>query len=176
MKIIEVNVNNENKYLNQIANLEVQVLQNMEANGQIGQLFITGADDISEYVHSKENTVLVSVDDNDRVDAATYITQGQNMFTYNDITKYFKVSDEYESYVKTKYASETDYKKSALDAYKLKLKAYDYARNKVLQEFPEYSNINEFLQNELNSKSKFDEKSPLREKINSWRKRRYTQI
>ena len=36
MKIIEVNVNNENKYLNQIANLEVQVLQNMEANGQIG--------------------------------------------------------------------------------------------------------------------------------------------
>ena len=60
---------------------------------------------------------MVSVDDNDRVDAATYITQGQNMFTYNDITKYFKVSDEYESYVKTKYASETDYKKSALDAY-----------------------------------------------------------
>ena len=168
MKIIEVNVNNENKYLNQIANLEVQVLQNMEANGQIGQLFITGADDISEYIHSKENTVLVSVDDNDRVDAATYITQGQNMFTYNDITKYFKVSDEYESYVKSKYASETDYKKSALDAYKLKLKAYDYARNKVLQEFPEYSSINEFLKDELNSKSKFDEKSPLREKINSY--------
>lgn len=158
MKIIEVNVNNENKYLNQIANLEVQVLQNMEANGQIGQLFITGADDISEYIHSKENTVLVSVDSNDRVDAATYITQGQNMFTYNDITKYFKVSDEYESYVKSKYASETDYKKSALGAYKLKLKAYDYARNKVLQEFPEYSSINEFLKDELNSKSKFDEK------------------
>ena len=168
MKIIEVNVNNENKYLNQIANLEVQVLQNMEANGQIGQLFITGADDISEYIHSKENTVLVSVDSNDRVDAATYITQGQNMFTYNDITKYFKVSDEYESYVKSKYASETDYKKSALGAYKLKLKAYDYARNKVLQEFPEYSSINEFLKDELNSKSKFDEKSPLREKINSY--------
>lgn len=168
MKIIEVNVNNENKYLNQIANLEVQVLQNMEANGQIGQLFITGADDISEYIHSKENTVLVSVDGNDRVDVATYITQGQNMFTYNDITKYFKVSDEYESYVKSKYASEADYKKSALDAYKLKLKAYDYARNKVLQEFPEYSSINEFLKDELNSKSKFDEKSPLREKINSY--------
>ena len=51
MKIIEVNVNNENKYLNQIANLEEQVLQNMEANGQIGQLFITGAEDISEYIH-----------------------------------------------------------------------------------------------------------------------------
>ena len=54
MKIIEVNVNNENKYLNHIANLEVQVLQNMEANGQIGQLFITGADDIvSIYIQKK---------------------------------------------------------------------------------------------------------------------------
>lgn len=168
MKIIEVNVNNENKYLNQIANLEEQVLQNMEANGQIGQLFITGAEDISEYIHSQNNTVLVSVDDSDKVDAATYITQGQNMFTYNDITKYFKASKEYESYVKSKYANETDYKKAALEAYELKMKAYDYARKKILQEFPKYSSINEFLQGELNGEGKFDEKSPLREKINSY--------
>jgi len=37
MKIIEVNVNNENKYLNQIANLEVQVLQSLN----IGDTIIT---------------------------------------------------------------------------------------------------------------------------------------
>ena len=168
MDIIEVDVNNEKKYLNQIAELEKKVLNNMEKNGQIGQLFITGAEDISQYIHSKENTVLVSVNENDKVEAATYITQGQSLFTYNDITKYFKVSDEYKKYVKSKYKNESDYKKAALEAYKLKMEAYAYARNKVLTEFPQYANISEFLQSELNGESNFDEKSKLREKINSY--------
>ena len=168
MNIIEVNINNEEKYLKQIAELEKKVLYNMESNGQIGQLFITGAEDISQYIHSKENTVLVSVNDNDNVEAATYITQGQSLFTYNDITKYFKVSDEYKKYVKSKYKSESEYKKAALEAYKLKMEAYAYARAKILNEFPQYTNISEFLQRELNSESKFDEKSQLREKINAY--------
>lgn len=49
-KIKEVTRENENQYLDQIADLEKVVLEHMEQNGKIGQLFITGKDDIHEYI------------------------------------------------------------------------------------------------------------------------------
>lgn len=81
-KIIELTKDNESKYLNQVADLEEVVLHRMEQVGQIGQLFTTGAEDISSYVHSDENSVFISLDDNGNVNGATYITQGQKPFTY----------------------------------------------------------------------------------------------
>ena len=79
-KLEELTKDNEPQYLEQVANLEQAVMANMEARGQSGQLFPTGREDISAYAHSKENTVLLAVDEKGKVVAATYITQGQKPF------------------------------------------------------------------------------------------------
>ena len=66
-KLEELTKDNEAQYLEQVANLEQVVMENMEARGQSGQLFPTGREDISAYAHSKENSVFVAVDENGKV-------------------------------------------------------------------------------------------------------------
>lgn len=167
-QFFEVTTEEENLYLEQIAKLEIEVLNDLEKKGKIGLLFITGKDDISNYIHSKENSVWVATNENRNLEAAVYITRGQKPFTYNDITKYFKVGKEYREYVKNLYTSETEYKKDMLEAYSLKMLAYNYARTKIQKEFPEYHSIAEFLEHEIQSDNNFDEKSILREKVNEY--------
>ena len=169
-KLEELTKENEAQYLEQVANLEQVVMANMEARGQSGQLFPTGREDISAYAHSKENTVLVAVDENGKVIAATYITQGQQPFTYNDITKYFKYGDDYKQYVKTKYKTLQDYRADMLNIYNLKIQAFKYAKQKVLEQFPQYGeNITAFLQHEIDEENNhFHEKSVLREMLNRY--------
>lgn len=168
LKFTELTKDNEEKYLDKLANLEKVVLAHMESQGRTGQLFITGKEDISEYVHSKENTVMIALDENDDVKSATYITQGQIPFTYNDITKYFKYGDKYKTFVKDSYLSEYDYKNDMLETYKMKIEAFKYAKEKILKNHPEYNNdIIKFLDHELNDPTnKFHEKSELRETLN----------
>ena len=170
LKIKELTKENEEKYLDKVVELEKIVLESMEREGKIGQLFITGKEDISEYVHSKQNTVMIAVDKNENVQSATYITQGQKAFTYNDITKYFKYGEDYKKYVKSLYDNENDYKKDMLETYKVKLKAYKYAKEKILKEHPEFSDdILKFLEHELKEKNNhFHEKSILRENLNKY--------
>lgn len=168
-KILEVTKENENEYIDEIATLEEKVLQDMESKGKIGQLFITGKEDILEYVNSKDNSVLIALDENNNVRAATYITQNQMPFTYNDITKYFKYGDDYKKYVKSLYKSNEEYQRDMLVAYGIKLKAYKYGANRILKEYPQYNTIIDFLENELNDKqNRFHEKSVLRELINKY--------
>ena len=81
VRIIELTKENEANYLDQVANLEEKVLEDMEKNSKVGQLFITGKEEISYYVRSENNTVMISVDDDDNVVSAAYITQGQQPFT-----------------------------------------------------------------------------------------------
>ena len=95
VKVIELTKENEEQYLDQIVELEQITLETMKKEGREGQLFATGKEDISEYVHSDENSVIVAVNENGKVEATTYITQGQKPFTYNDITKYFKYGEQY---------------------------------------------------------------------------------
>ena len=45
-KLEELTKDNEAQYLEQVANLEQVVMENMEARGQTGQLFPTGREDI----------------------------------------------------------------------------------------------------------------------------------
>ena len=170
LKIKELTKENEEKYLDKVAELEKIVLAAMEKEGKIGQLFITGKEDISEYVHSKQNTVMIAVDSDENVQSATYITQGQKAFTYNDITKYFKYGEGYKKYVKSLYTNENEYKNDMLEVYKLKLKAYKYAKGKILNEYPEFSNdILSFLEHELKEENNhFHEKSILREDFNKY--------
>lgn len=165
-KIFELTKENQDKYIDQVADLEIRVLDNMEKNGKIGQLFITGKDDILDYVNSKNNTVMCAKDAEDRVKSAAYITQGQIPFTYNDITKYFKCGENYQNHIKQLYREK--YPLRMVEAYHKKIEAYKYARQKVLAEHPEYADINDFLIHELRSKNRFDEKSELRDKINKY--------
>lgn len=169
-KVVELTKDNEMDYLEKVATLEKIVLANMESKGQAGQLFITGKEDIAEYAHSKENTVLLVVDDAGKVLAATYVTQGQKPFTYNDITKYFKYGKSYNDYVKSMYPSVEEYRKALLDAYEIKVAAFKYAKAKILQQYPEYNgDITSFLQHELNeANNHYHEKSVLRELLNRY--------
>ena len=169
-KLEELTKDNEAQYLEQVANLEQVVMENMEARGQSGQLFPTGREDISAYAHSKENSVFVAVDENGKVIAATYITQGQQPFTYNDITKYFKYGDDYNQYVKNKYKTLQDYRRDMLSIYQLKIQAFKYAKARVLAEFPQYGeNIIAFLKHEIDEENNhFHEKSVLRELLNKY--------
>lgn len=168
-RILELTNENKQKYLDQVAELEKSVLENMQKEGKIGQLFITGKEDIDDYIKSKENSVLVTLDENNKVVSAAYITQGQIPFTYNDITKYFKYGEKYNQYVRSLYDSDIEYKKDMLDTYKFKLEAYQYASKKLLNENKEFSDITEFLNHELEDKeNNFHEKSILRDSLNRY--------
>ena len=133
--------------------LEELTLEVMKKEGREGQLFATGKEDISEYVHSDENTVIVAVDEKDNLEGAAYITQGQKPFTYNDITKYFKYGEKYQKYVKSQYRNEQQYKKDLLDMYQTKLKAFKYAKNKILSERQEEKSFEEYLEKKFVSLS-----------------------
>ena len=167
MKVIELTKENENQYLDQIDDLEQKTLQLMKEEGREGQLFATGKEDVSEYVHSEENTVIVATSEDGKLEAATYITQGQKPFTYNDITKYFKYGDRYKQYVKSKYQDDVQYKKDMRQMYIIKIKAFQYAKNRILAEYQKYNSLNEFLQDEV-AENGFHEKSELREKFNKY--------
>ena len=167
---IELTKDNYKKYIDQITKLEELVSRKMEEEGRNGQFFTTGKEGIVEYILSEDNTVMVALDDKGTIISATYITQNQLPYTYNDITKYFKYGDDYKNHVKESYSSETDYKRDILKIYEIKLRAYEYAKSKVLQEHPEYNgNIMKYLQNELSDKeNEFHEKSELREALNTY--------
>lgn len=166
-KIVELTKENESQYLDEIGELEELVLEAMKKEGREGQLFATGKEDISEYIHSVENTVIVAVDEKDILKGATYITQGQKPFTYNDITKYFKYGNKYHEYVKSQYKNEQEYRKDLLDMYQIKLKAFQYAKSKILSEHIQNKSFEEYLKNEVRENG-FHEKSELREKINRY--------
>lgn len=166
-KIVELTKENEKEYLGQIVDLEQIALEAMQKEGREGQLFATGEEDISSYVHSDENTVIVATDENGKVEAATYVTQGQRPFTYNDITKYFKYGERYQQYVKSQYSTQEHYEKDMLRMYTIKIKAFEYARKRILAEKPEKVDIQSYLQEEVKENG-FHEKSELREKLNRY--------
>ena len=167
---IELTKDNYKKYIDQIAKLEELVAKKMEQEGRTGQFFTTGREGIEEYILSDDNTVMVALNEEGKILSTTYITQNQLPYTYNDITKYFKYGSEYKNYIKNSYSSEIDYKRDMLKIYEVKLRAYEYAKSKVLKEHPEYNgNIMKYLQNELSDKeNEFHEKSDLREALNTY--------
>ncbi len=167
IKIIELSKENEAQFLEQIAELEQIVFNAMNKEGREGQFFTTGKEGISEYIRSEDNTVLVATDNDLKVAATAYITQGQTPFTYNDITKYFKYGEAYNNYVKSQYSSLEQYQTDMVRMYIIKIKAFQSAKTRILAEHPEKPSIGTYLTEEK-SQNGFDEKSKLREKINQY--------
>ena len=180
--IIEVTKDNKDEYLSSIVQLEQVVLSNMEQNGKVGQLFITGKDGIEEYIDSDSNHVLIAVtkeNEKQQVISASYITQGQIDFTYNDITKYFKYGSDYQEYVKSKY-SKDEYKKLIRKVYIDKICAFKYARDAILHELGMLKNpktseqeknkiILGLIEQEYNDpQNQFHEKSEIRDNLNKY--------
>lgn len=165
-KILELTKENQEMYIDKIVDLENNVLQLMESQGKKGQLFTTGKEDILEYAKSSKDTVLCAVGEDNQLKSTTYITQGQDYFTYNDITKYFKFGSKYKDYIKQ--VTGESYRLRMLHTYSTKLKAYEHAKQKILNEYPEFESIQEFMKHEKESKNEFDEKSILREKMNAY--------
>ena len=179
-EVFEVTKDNEKDYLQEIVNLENLVLEKMEKEGKIGQLFTTGEEGISEYIKSKSNHVFIATKNNDnKTISAAYITQGQIPFTYNDITKYFKSNDNYQEYVKSKY-SEQEYKKMIREVYIRKICAFKYARDIILNKnkLLDLTQLSEDEKNEYflktvedeynNPYNKFHEKSEIRDDLNKY--------
>ena len=179
-KITEVTKENESKYLDGIVELEENVYNNMIKQGKEGQLFTTGKEDISKYVHSRNNSVFIVTRENDenRVFAATYITQGQIPYTYNDVTKYFKCSENYMKKVKSEFKDENEYLATLRQIYIQKITAFLYARRQILKKY--FGDISELTIHEKNKKlmdlikaelqdktNNFHEKSAIREELNS---------
>ncbi len=178
-RIKEVTKENEDKYLDGIVELEDVVYENMIKQGKAGQLFTTGREDISGYINSNNNSVFVVTTNNEieKVVAATYITQGQIPFTYNDVTKYFKCSEEYMLAVKEQFQNEEEYLSVLRKVYIQKITAFVYARDCILKEYVE--NIYDLSEDEKNIKfmelvekeardpeNNFHEKSKIRDELN----------
>ena len=180
-EIIEVTKENKNQYLRGIVQLEEMVLERMEQEGRVGQLFITGIEDLQEYVESKCNHVMVAVrsDDDKQIISTTYITQGQVDYTYNDVTKYFKCDGAYESYIKSKYSQE-EFERVIRLIYIEKICAFKYARDAILSEHGVecIPDIKEKKRNDLflelvekersNPENQFHEKSEIRDNLNKY--------
>ncbi len=179
--VIEVTKENENKYLDRIVKLEDDVYENMIKQGKEGQLFTTGREDISGYINSDNNSVFIVTRNNDEEDviAATYITQGQIPFTYNDVTKYFKCSEEYMESVKKEYETEEAFLEDLRKVYIQKITAFVYSRDFILRNYTE--NIHKLSEEEKNAlfmklveqeiqnpENNFHEKSYIREDINKY--------
>ena len=178
-RVIEIAKDNEHQYLQKVVELEEYVLESMEKEGKVGQLFTTGEDGIREYIETATNHVMIAVknDDSNELFSAAYITQGQIPFTYNDITKYFKYGAEYQDYVKSQY-SKKDFNDIIRRVYIEKINAYRYARDcilkydfsydlKKLDEKDKNIELLKKIKEELeNPENQFHEKSKIRENIN----------
>ena len=177
-EVIEVTKENEQQYLKGIVELEELVLDKMEKSGRIGQLFITSENDIKDYIESNSNHVMVAINNSDKsIISTAYITQGQQDFSYNDITKYVKSGEDYTKFVRSKY-SKNEYEHNLRKTYIDKITAFVYARDMILKE----NNIDkldemteeqknaifmEFVENERkDTKNGFQEVSKIRESLN----------
>lgn len=180
-EVIELTKENESKYLAGVVELEENVLEKMEKAGKVGQLFITGAEGIHEYVESPSNHVMIAVSDTKgkNVISAAYITKGQVDYTYNDITKYFKCDEKYQEYVKSKYSDES-YKRAIREVYTEKICAFRYSRDIILNQ-KGIRNLSDFSEEKKNLKlleliekernnpqNRFHEKSEIREHLNQY--------
>ncbi len=155
----------QRKYAKEIEGLENCVSDKLKEQGKGHIFFTTGYDDIYSYIKDKDVTIMECQDDYYKIISSAYITQGQGLYTYNDLTKYFKFNKEYVDYAKSKY----DPKELCSIEYETfikKIKGYKYAKALIEKEL-NITDLVSYFQNEK-KKGTFDEHDRVREKVNRY--------
>ena len=155
----------QRKYAREIEGLEKYISKCLKEEGKGSYFFTTGYDDIYSYIKDKDVTVMECQDDDNKIIAAAYVTQGQGLYTYNDLSKYFKYNDEYVEYAKSKYDPK-DLCSIEYETFMKKIEGYKYAKNLIIQELK----ITDLVGHCKSEKEKgtFDEKNQVREKVNRY--------
>ena len=150
---------------NEIDELEKYVHNELDERKLGYYYFTTGFDDIQNYIKDKDVTVMVCQENDEKIIAASYITQGQGFYTYNDLTKYFKFNEEFKKYGKSKYSPE-ELCSIEYETYMKKIEGYKYAKERITEEL----NITDLVGHckEEKVKGTFDEKNKVRERVNRY--------
>ena len=165
--IFEVNENNkeQEKFAKEIGELEDYISGKLNEEGKGYIFFTTGYDDICNYIKDKDVTIMVCQDDQEKIIASSYITQGQGLYTYNDLSKYFKFNKEFIEYGKSKYDPK-ELCSIEYETYMKKIEGYKYAKKLIDEELK----ITDLVKHCKAKKDKgtFDEKDEVREKVNRY--------
>ena len=108
---------------------------------------------------------MVCQNEKEEIISASYITQGQGLYTYNDLSKYFKFNKEYIEYGKSKYKP-NELCSIQYETYMKKIKGYKYAKGLISKEL----HITDLVGHcrAEREKGTFDEKNKVREKVNRY--------
>ena len=167
--IFEINEENnsekQEKMAHEIDKLEKDIHDDLCKRNAGYFYFPTGFNDILNYIRDKDATVMVCQDNNQKIIAASYITQGQGFYTYNDLTKYFKFNKEFIEYGKSKYDPK-ELCSIEYETYMKKIEGYKYAKKLIDEELK----ITDLVKHCKAKKDKgtFDEKDEVREKVNRY--------
>ena len=168
-KIFEVNENtnidDQKKFAKEIGELEDYISGKLHEEGKGYIFFTTGYDDICDYIKDKDVTIMVCQDAQEKIIAASYITQGQGLYTYNDLSKYFKFNKEFIEYGKSKYDPK-ELCSIEYETYMKKIEGYKYAKEKIAKELGLTDLVGHCK--EEKEKERFDEKNKVREKVNRY--------
>jgi len=167
--IFEINENHseykQKKYAREIESLENVVSDKLKEEEKGYLFFTTGYDDILDYMKDRDVTVMECQDNDYKIIAASYITQGQGLYTYNDLSKYFKFNQDYVAYGKSKYKPE-ELCSIEYETFMKKIEGYKYAKRLIANEL----SITDLVGHCKSEKEKgtFDEKNKVREKVNRY--------
>lgn len=168
-EIFEVNENHkvstQRKFARDLDDLEQYVSNDLDKDGRKEEFFPTGYDDVLDYIRDRDVTVVVCQYNNEKIISGSYVTQGQGLYTYNDLSKYFKFNKEYVEYAKTKYDPK-ELCSIMYETFMKKIRGYKYAKEKIAKEL----GVNDVLNHCKieKAKGKFDERNKVREKVNRY--------
>jgi hypothetical protein len=155
----------QRKYAREIESLENLIHEELKKIGKEYIFFTTDYEDILWYIKDKDMTVMECQDNDHNIISASFITQGQGLYTYYDLSKYFKYNDEYIKYAKSKYDPK-ELCSIEYNTFMKKIKGYKYAKELIALEL----NITDLVGHckEEKKKGTFDEKNEVREKVNRY--------
>jgi len=167
--LFEVNENHtraiQQKYAHEIEDLENIVYNQLVQLKKQEIFFTTGYDDVLSYIKDKDVTIVACEDNNNKLISSAYVTQGQGLYTYNDLSKYFKFNKEFIEYAKSKYDPKELYA-IEYETFMKKIEGYKYAKQLIAKEL----NVTDIVGHCKSEKEKgtFDEKNKVREKVNRY--------
>ena len=167
--MFEVNEkNNEEvrkKYAKEIKELDQYISEKIQEQGRKEIFFSTGYNTILNFIKNKDATVMICQDNNKKVISSCYIVQREELYRYNDLTKFFKFNKDYIEYSKLKYDTKELYS-IEYETYMKKIEGYKYAKELIAKEL----NVTDLVGYCKIEKDKgdFDEQNKVRVSVNRY--------